>query len=941
MKGEHWSCPRCQQRMITHVTVKEPPTCSNKHKQIETNSSIIAITQLLTIPNKRDVIKTNFISYIIGELSKLFHGNKENDKNIGIMNEKIEIAKAMDETCFAILNDDFGKVGEILNKSIEANRIIITEYQTKITGNTNELSQIYERLNVLEQKDELTKEAEKEKKNLESEISKLEKNTRSNQTKMQDIQDKNKTIEKILTKLQNNQKLTSDDKTTIKMLARKEMKDNNLLKKQAMLINLNAVQKNLTNEIYRLECVLKKIQQQSDDFADAINTAITDANNVDANNVDAINTAIAHAAVPADDPIMNVAPQITKKVIQMLRPHDIIEAFDIIRTLCDIIQLKGNLNGLGSMQPFKTVDTLIEYFTEEDEVTMDGNEEVIVMEQDNVPDARLDVILGNSYQETKKVSFVLDFHDKVLQILPNKTITDIEKLSSNFKDEYYRKMSKAILSEGYADAYQVTQDSTLMFELNHQLFLNKCDLLKAEYNWAEKNLGELKDGSIIKPLKDFNAMLVNAGLQCVSLLEDLQRTIDYNKDITTKKAEGEADINILLNNIVTRKDKFLTDFRDSNPIKEQEIQEIKFLLQNINVLVGNNNLGRNKPFKVPLLNVYSQLKSKYELNIEINTQSLKEVWFLQTLSFFIEAAKAPSLSFNVLDGLHYFLSNFSVAKKADTESVQTKITNLFNALNMITVGADINALNDEVYKTFTDLVNMDDFDLQNLFSTEDDIGVRKNKLLKQILDFKNDADNKKELQKQKEAAEAAKALEKQQKQQNEVKKKGILNKLKNDIKTFATTVVKNISEVIKPNKVKQDYNLLTKAQQSSLKELSGPILKALVPFQKRSPNAIASYFATSSEKMASNLTKYREIFIQKMDNCLKDMMLSVPISSVSNNHYGGKTVKINKKYTRKQKNDKPKKKKYTHSRKLRIKNHLTKKYKNDKKAKKKQNSKRK
>jgi hypothetical protein len=35
MKGEHWSCPRCQQRMITHVTVKEPPTCSNKHKQTE------------------------------------------------------------------------------------------------------------------------------------------------------------------------------------------------------------------------------------------------------------------------------------------------------------------------------------------------------------------------------------------------------------------------------------------------------------------------------------------------------------------------------------------------------------------------------------------------------------------------------------------------------------------------------------------------------------------------------------------------------------------------------------------------------------------------------------------------------------------------------------------------------------------------------------------
>jgi hypothetical protein len=35
MKGEHWSCPRCQQRMITHVTVKEPPTCSNKHKPIE------------------------------------------------------------------------------------------------------------------------------------------------------------------------------------------------------------------------------------------------------------------------------------------------------------------------------------------------------------------------------------------------------------------------------------------------------------------------------------------------------------------------------------------------------------------------------------------------------------------------------------------------------------------------------------------------------------------------------------------------------------------------------------------------------------------------------------------------------------------------------------------------------------------------------------------
>jgi len=31
-KGEHWSCSRCNQRVITHVQLKEPPTCSNKHK---------------------------------------------------------------------------------------------------------------------------------------------------------------------------------------------------------------------------------------------------------------------------------------------------------------------------------------------------------------------------------------------------------------------------------------------------------------------------------------------------------------------------------------------------------------------------------------------------------------------------------------------------------------------------------------------------------------------------------------------------------------------------------------------------------------------------------------------------------------------------------------------------------------------------------------------
>ena len=156
-----------------------------------------------------------------------------------------------------------------------------------------------------------------------------------------------------------------------------------------------------------------------------------------------------------------------------------------------------------------------------------------------------------------------------------------------------------------------------------------------------------------------------------------------------------------------------------------------------------------------------------------------------------------------------------------------------------------------------------------------------------------------------------------------------------------------------------------------------------MPFQKRSSNAIANYFATSSEKTASNLTKYREFFVQKMDNCLKDIMLSAPISPASLRRGLGPSASLDsssaaassgfdsgpgfnfgssaspglgasdgnffpdprkggsRKYTRKQKNNKPKKKRYTHSTKIKIKNHLTKKYKNKQKAKKKRNSKRK
>ena len=944
-----------------------------KNKPIENRSSIDAITSLLSRDNLRAAIREKLIPYVVETLSKMITDKNMNNTKIAQTKFDLGEVKKFDEICFGVLNDNFSRdnVIKILERRRQSNTPILKEYQAKIDTNTVELNQKYTELAKINGKKlvDLTKQDENNKKKIEYDISRLEKNTKSNQTKMNDILEKNAIIVKITGKL--DKTLSTDDKTTIKMITRKEMKDNNLLKKQTMFINLNAVQINLTNEIERLSAVLNAIRREID-----IN-AVIDANAHA--NAPAINALIATAAPPlgTDPPIPDEVVQMTQKVIDILilayvsdaSTNGILDAFDAIRTLCDIIQLQRNLGDLGQIQPFATVIVLIRYFTT-----------AVASPAPNADtDPELDKILGNSYQETKKVSFVLDFHDKVLKKLPNKTITDIEKLSSNFKDDYYRKMSKEILSEGYDDSYQVTQDKPLMLELNHQLFLNKCDLLKAEYSWAEQNFEglDVRGLHIIEPLKEFNEMLVNAGLQCVSLLEDLQQTIDYNKDITTGKARTELDITQSLNSIVRGKDKFLTDFKDSNKINNGEMID---LLDQIRSFVNRQDLGRNKPFKVPLLNVYSELrKPKYGLPIAISAQALKEVWFTETIDFFTQQFQADPGSlppFDILNGLYYFLSNFSIAKKADTVEVQDKITRLFSALGEINIGANISALNNKVYQAFTELVAVDDFDLQNLFSTEEATGVSKKKLLKQILDFKNDADNKKELQRQKEAAEAEKVLEKQKreearvekeiKKQKEAQKKGILNKIGKAIKTTATAVVNKISEVIKPDKPEkpekpaQNYDLLNKAQQSSLKELSGPILKALVPFQKRSSNAIANYFATSSEKTASNLTKYREFFVQKMDNCLKDIMLSAPISPASlvraaSPGFGSSDRAANtgsffpdprrgggtRKYTRKQKNNKPKKKRYTHSTKIKIKNHLTKKYKNKQKAKKKRNSKRK
>ena len=123
------------------------------------------------------------------------------------------------------------------------------------------------------------------------------------------------------------------------------------------------------------------------------------------------------------------------------------QLFEIIKTLYDIYSIGEKLGDLPSGDAFKEVKDLIGYFF--------NNQ------------AEPDNFKGNIYQSIKRVPIVLDFHKNVQEILPNKTLSDIENLSSEFSDQYYDKMSKAIITEGFADGVQITQNKTIMLTVNH------------------------------------------------------------------------------------------------------------------------------------------------------------------------------------------------------------------------------------------------------------------------------------------------------------------------------------------------------------------------------------------------------------------------------------------------------------------------------------------
>ena len=912
-----------------------------KYKPIERDSSITAFSYLMqNIPDADN--KQKLSDHINTEIIKNDENIKSLKQKIHEMSPSLEAAQKFDKDCFNVLDSDNLKdpqlkesINNILERRRESNSQIINECQMKIDSNVAQIDRKSQELVTLVEPDEATGKAayktyEKNKQKLEYDIFKLERNTRSNQTKLKDNEETVSKIDKIHQKINDlSKKLLPDDINQIKAITRKEMRDNNLLKKQAGYITLNAELINSQNEKERLEATLQQVA-----------------------------------------PPLQVPPDMIRKVMRILKDEktgeagSIIDAFNAIRTLLDIKTIQERLLGpLGQTSPFASVDALNRYF---ESIPMDQEKDVDVVSDEEKE--KLKQILGNSYQEIKKIPFILDFNPAVMVILPSKTITDIQTMSSDLNESYYNKIKKEILAEGYDESSVVTQNKILLLGINHQLFLTKCDLLRSEYEWATTNFGPIQgqslslaqDQDLLKytiPLKEFNDQMTIAGFQCVSLLADLQETIDFNK---TKSQESAAKIS-QLNDIARQKDEFLTNFKNGNFTSSTKINEAATtLLTSIKELVEPYKGNRSMPFKLPLRNIYNDLKTKYgQESLRIDPNGFEINWFLFTLDYFIDKFGNQPNSEDY-KAICYLLSNFSIAKKADAVEVQTKIDALLNALDRITVGANLTILNKELYDAFTDLVNVDDSDLQEIFSSEQNTGVRKQKFLKQIQEFKDDADNKKELQRQKEAADAAKELAKQQKAAEKAakdasKSKGLLSKIGSAVKKGVTTVTTVISDKITSvtdkieavvagkSKKEVDYELVTKAQQASLKELVGPIVKALMPFQKRSPAAIANYFATASNKIESNLTSYRENYINKMDNCLKELLMSSNISDPSSilARGGRKTKRKQKhKYTKKLKHDKPKKKKYTHHTKLRIAKRLTKKYKNNQKAKKKRNTKR-
>jgi hypothetical protein len=952
-----------------------------KYKPIEQDSSIAAFISLAQNGSLGSVIQTQLIPFIFGELIKNIDSKNKLQENSATVQNSLEKAQEFDRKCFDVLDSDNLKeeslksqIEDILGRRKEANKKIITDCEAKIKSNVDEIERLSQSLVDLgEPAENATKTEiktyEKDKQKLEYEIFKLERNTKSNQTKIDDNSETVSKIQKILQKINDpSKKLLPDDINQIKAITRKEMRDNNLLKKQAEYIRSNAEFINSQNEIERLGAVAKSIKEPYD-----IKQFINDQK-ISPNIQGAIQSAIGLAPQQQQQQPV-ILPVMIQKVMSILgdekmKGDGIIDAFNAIRTLLDIKEIQtGFLRSLGQTAPFASVDKLNRYFEsqsmEQEGVAVDSEKE-----KEN-----LNQILGNSYQEVKKIPFILDFNPAVMAILPSKTISGIQTMSSDLNESYYNKMKKEILAEGYDESSVVTQNKILMLEINHQLFLKKCDLLRSEYDWVSTNFGpgqgqrlDLGPGlDLFKytiPLKEFNDQMTVAGFQCVSLLADLQETIDFNKTKSEKHAGKISE----LNSIARQKDEFLTNFKNGNFTSPAKINDAAGkLLNEILELVKPYEDSRSKPFKLPLRNVYNDLKTKYgQGDLRIDPSGFDINWFINTLNYFI--TKGGHANSEDYKAICYLLSNFSIAKKADAEVVQTKINALLTALDKITVGANLTILNKELYDAFTDLVNVDDSDLQEIFSSEQNTGVRKQKFLKQIQEFKDDADNKKELQRQKEAADAAKELAKQErelaKQQKAAEKaakeaaksKGLLSKIGSAVKKGVTTVTTVISDKItsvtdkieaavsgKPKK-EVDYDLVTKAQQGSLKELVGPIVKALMPFQKRSPTATAQYFATASNKIESNLTSYRENYINKMDNCLKELLMSSNISApiLAASVLGGRKTKRNQKhkYTKKLKHDKLKKKKYTHHTKIKVSKRFTKKYKNNQKAKKKRNTKR-
>jgi hypothetical protein len=544
-----------------------------------------------------------------------------------------------------------------------------------------------------------------------------------------------------------------------------------------------------------------------------------------------------------------------------------IEVFGITKTLYDIYAIRNNLRNLQTGRAFKEVNDLIGYF----------------FNNSKAPDN----FKGNIYQSIKRVPIVLDFHEHVQDFLPNKTLSNIENLSSEFSDQYYDKMSKAIITEGFADGVQISQKKTLMLTVNHEIFLNKFNFLMEQYEWFIRNLPENIDTgnaigfiNITEPMKEFIEMIRRSGFQCVSLLENLQKTIEFNKTKSSAMVQEEISFTEQLNGLVDDKDSFLENFKNSNRINPQEIIE---LLDRIGNFVNQN--IKSKSFKLPKYEVYNYIRKEY--NIKFNPEFNKLLdseknWFNSAIS---TLENSDLSSFNNLQAIYYFLSNFTIAKKTDVAVTQLKIKGFLDSLNQISVGANIQETEEIVKNAFNELINLNDYDLTAIFSPEESVGNKASGMLKQFSQMSQEIKQKKSLlQSAKEAGKEA-------------------------IKTIKKAIGLKKKEEKEEEKTKK-LSIISKKQYGTLKPMIGPIVRGLAPFQKKSVSVIAQFFVEAEEKTKQLVTELRRNFLAKSENILQDIsFLNRNLSSIK----GGLNKKIllnkiqkpktkKKKYIKKHKN---------------------------------------